>query len=226
MSHDHDTHSHAQHSPGQSDDQLIALLDLDAEVLHDYWTDALDWVRQAAEGSGWHRLLDLGTGTGTGAIGLTRRFDDAEVLAVDNSAASLHRLGEKVAQLGLADRVRPVAADLDAGWPELGVLDLTWASMSLHHMADPERTLRQARAATRPGGLIAVAEFPVQLRFLPDDLRIGRPGFEERAGELLGQSHRELMPTLGSAWAPRLSGLLVDNPSSLLPWPRRRGDAG
>lgn len=203
MSHEHDTHSPAQHSHGQSDDQLITLLDLDAEVLHDYWTDALDWVRLAAGGSGWHRLLDLGAGTGTGAIGLARRFDDAEVLAVDNSSESLHRLAEKVAQLGLA--VRTIEADFDAGWPELGTLDLIWASMSLHHMADPDRTLRQARAATRPGGLIAVAEFPVQLRFLPDDLGIGRPGFEQRAGELLGQAHRELMPTLGSAWAPRLA---------------------
>lgn len=207
MVHDYDSHSHphshAQHSHAQSDDQLLALLELDAEVLHDYWTDALDWVRQAAEGTGWHRLLDLGAGTGTGAIGLAQRFDNAEVLAVDSSAESLHRLQEKVTQLGVA--VRPIEADFDTGWPELGTLDLIWASMSLHHMADPERTLHQARAATRPGGLIAVAEFPVQLRFLPDDLGIGRPGFEERAGELLGQAHRELMPTLGSAWAPRLT---------------------
>lgn len=202
--HSHSPHQHAGHSDTEADDQLLALLDLDAEVLHDYWTDALDWVRQAATGTDWHRLLDLGAGTGTGAIGLAERFDGAEVLAVDSSAESLHRLGEKIAQRGLA--VQPVEADFDAGWPELGTLDLIWASMSLHHLADPDRTLRQARAATHPGGLIAVAEFPVQLRFLPDDLGIGRPGFEDRAGELLGQAHRELMPTLGSAWAPRLAG--------------------
>jgi SAM-dependent methyltransferase len=200
MSHHHDEHSHAQ-----SDDQLLALLDLDAEVLQDYWTKALDWVRQAAKDGDWRRLLDLGAGTGTGAIGLAQRFQDAEVLAVDSSPESLHRLSEKAAGLGLAERIRPIEADFDTGWPELGALDLIWASMSLHHMADPERTLRQALAAIRPGGLIAVAEFPVQLRFLPDDLGIGRPGFEERAGELLGQAQREAMPTLGSAWAPRLT---------------------
>ncbi len=201
----HDQHSHPQHSHTQSDDQLLVLLDLDAEVLHDYWTDALNWVRQAAAGTGWQRLLDLGAGTGTGALGLAQRFDTAEVLAVDSSADSLHRLGGKAAEQGLAGRVRPIEADFDAGWPELGTLDLIWASMSLHHLADPELTLRQARAASRSGGLIAVAEFPVQLRFLPDDLGIGRPGFEDRAGELLGQAHRELMPTLGSAWSPRLA---------------------
>ena len=206
MSHDHDTHSHSHaYADTQSDDQLLALLELDAEVLHDYWTEALDWVRQAADGTDWHRLLDLGAGTGTGAIGLAQRFDTAEVLAVDSSAESLLRLSEKLVNNGLAERVRPIKADFDAGWPELGTLDLIWASMSLHHMADPEWTLRLARAATRSGGLIAVAEFPVQLRFLPYDLGIGRPGFEERAGELLGQAHRETMPTLGSAWAPRLA---------------------
>jgi SAM-dependent methyltransferase len=117
--------------------------------------------------------------------------------------------------------VRAVEADLDLGWPDLGwpavpsppdppspdapVLDLTWASMSLHHMADPGQVLRDALAATRPGGLIAVAEFSEPLRFLPDDLGFGRPGFESRTADVLGHAHTELMPTLGSAWAPRLA---------------------
>ena len=55
--------------------------------------------------------------------------------------------------------------------------------MSLHHMADPGQVLRDALAATRPGGLIAVAEFSEPLRFLPDDLGFGRPGFESRIAE-------------------------------------------
>ena len=77
--------------------------------------------------------------------------------------------------------------------------------MSLHHMADPGQVLRDALAATRPGGLIAVAEFSEPLRFLPDDLGFGRPGFESRTADVLGHAHTELMPTLGSAWAPRLA---------------------
>jgi SAM-dependent methyltransferase len=85
------------------------------------------------------------------------------------------------------------------------VLDLTWASMSLHHMANPGQVLRDVLAATRPGGLIAVAEFSEPLRFLPDDLGFGQPGFERRTADVLGHAHTELMPTLGSAWAPRLA---------------------
>jgi SAM-dependent methyltransferase len=197
----HDGHQH-QEAAG---DDYGDLLDLDAEVLHDYWSAALGWVRREADGTPRARLLDLGAGTGTGAIGLAQRFTEAAVVAVDVSADSLARLRAKALDLGLAARVHPVEADLDAGWPDLGTLDLTWASMSLHHMADPGRVLRDVLGATRPGGLIAVAEFSQPLRFLPGDLGFGLPGFEERVADTLGQAHAEALPTLGSQWAPRLA---------------------
>jgi SAM-dependent methyltransferase len=201
--HQHDAH---QHQDPADDDGLFDLLDLDADVLHDYWSAALDWVRGAADGTRRDRLLDLGAGTGTGAIGLAQRFHEADVVAVDISPDSLARLRAKALDLGLAHRVRTVEADLDVGWPDLGPpIDLTWASMSMHHMADPGRVLRDALDATRPGGLIAVAEFSQQLRFLPDDLGFGRPGFEDRVADALGRAHAEALPTLGSAWAPRLA---------------------
>ncbi|MDX6340526.1 MAG: hypothetical protein QOH87_664 [Trebonia sp.] len=197
-------HDHAA-SSGAPDDDMTALLDLDGEVLHDYWSAALDWVRQAAAGSGWGRLLDLGAGTGTGALGLAERFPQAEVIAVDVEPGSLARLRDKALGLGLAGRVRALETDLDAGWPDLGPLDLTWASMSLHHLADPGRVLGDVLAATRQGGLIAVAEFAEPLRFLPSGLGTGQPGFEERLADRLGRAHAEALPTLGSAWAPRLA---------------------
>jgi SAM-dependent methyltransferase len=192
-------------SADSSDDFMTGLLDLDGEVLHDYWSAALDWVRHAAAGTGWARLLDLGAGTGTGALGLAERFPGAEVIAVDVEPGSLRRLDAKARALGVAERVRVIEADLDAGWPDLGTLDLTWASMSLHHLADPGRALGEMRDATRPGGLIAVAEFAEPLRFLPADLGFGRAGFEERLVVRLRHTHAEAMPTLGSAWAPRLA---------------------
>ena len=201
--HGHDQHAH-RHA-GAAEDDYTDLLELDAEVLRDYWTDALDWVQGMAAGTARTRLLDLGAGTGTGAIGLAQRFPSAEVLALDVSPVSVAKIADKASHAGLAGRVRPVEADLDAGWPDLGVLDLTWASASLHHMADPARVLRDALAATRPGGLIAVSEFASQLLFLPDDLGFGRPGFEGRITEVLGHAYTEEMPTLGSQWAPRLT---------------------
>jgi len=212
MTHTHDQasqagHAHAGHAGPEHDTDagLDDLLDLDAEVLAGYWTAALDWVRDAAAPLSPARLLDLGAGTGTGALGLAQRFPGATVTAVDISAAALRRLDGKAAGLGLGARVHAVEADLDAGWPDLGPLDLTWASMSLHHMADPGAVLGDVRAATRPGGLIAVAEFPEPLRFLRADPGGGAGDFEDRVITRLGAAHAELMPTLGSAWAPRLA---------------------
>jgi SAM-dependent methyltransferase len=202
---DHHHHHHGHRHAGAAEDDYTDLLELDAEVLRDYWSHALDWVREQAAGAPRSRLLDLGAGTGTGALGLAERFGDAEVIALDVSPVSLAKVAAKAAAAGLAARVQPVEADLDAGWPDLGPLDLTWASASLHHMADPARVLRDVRAATRPGGLIAVSEFAAQLLFLPDDLGFGRPGFEGRITDVLGHAYRDEMPTLGSQWAPRLT---------------------
>jgi ubiquinone/menaquinone biosynthesis C-methylase UbiE len=181
------------------------LLELDAEVLRDYWTAALDWVRETAAPLAPAQLLDLGAGTGTGALGLAERFPDATVTAVDVEPDALERLRGKAKERGLASRVSAVEADLDATWPDLGTLDLTWASMSLHHLADPGAALREVLAVTRPGGMIAVAEFPEPLRFLPDDLGTGTPGFEDRVIAIVNAAHVEQMPTLGSQWAPRLA---------------------
>ena len=79
---------------------MTALLDLDGEVLHDYWSAALDWVSAAADGT---RLLDLGAGTGTGALGLAERFPAAEVIAVDVEPGSLARLRDKAAAAASRD---------------------------------------------------------------------------------------------------------------------------
>jgi SAM-dependent methyltransferase len=207
-----DSHAHGGHAAGHSPadhaapEDMDDLLDLDAEVLHGYWSAALDWVRDAAPGTAPARVLDLGAGTGTGALGLAARFPAAEVIAVDVTTDSLRRLRAKADALGLAGRVRTVEADLDGDWPDLGPLDLTWASMSLHHLADPAGALRHLLGITRPGGLIAVAEFREPVRFLPDDLGGGLgSGLEDRAMAAHGTALAEEMPTLGSAWAPRLA---------------------
>lgn len=195
-----DANSHSGHDA----DGHASLLDLDGEVLHDYWSAALDFVRAAA-GTGGDRVLDLGAGTGTGAMGLAQRFPAAEVIAVDLSAESIDRLRAKAAAAGIESRLIPLVADLDAGWPEVGALDVTWASMSLHHLANPDQVMRDVWTSTRPGGVLAVAEVAEPVRFLPDDLGFGRPGFETRVGAIVAAIRTEDMPTLGTAWAPRVA---------------------
>ena len=196
MSHHHD-HDHG------ADASLADMLDLEAEVLYAYWTNVLTWLRTTAP-PGTRRILDLGAGTGTGSIALAQRFGGADVIAVDASTEMLERIRVKALDLGLAPRVRTVQADLDNGWPALEPLDLTWASMSLHHFAEPDRVLREIRATTRAGGLLAVAELAEPFRFLPDDLGLGRPGLETRCIEALDTEMAHELPELGSHWAPRI----------------------
>jgi SAM-dependent methyltransferase len=200
-----ETHHH-QHQPGAETDEtaMAELLDLDAEVMHSYLSEVIDWVHDLA-GLPCRRILDLGSGTGTGALALVQRFAGANVLALDISAPLLDRLRGKARGLGVADRIRIVQADLDAAWPAIDTVDLVWASSSLHHMADPDGVLAKVFAAIRPGGLLAVAEMDRFPRFLPDDLGLGRPGLEARCHAALAERQAAEVPHLGSDWGPRLS---------------------
>lgn len=232
--HGHD-HAHGQAGADAGDEAALAeLLDLDAEVLRDQLSDVTAWVDGLAGGLGARRILDLGCGTGTGTLALLRRAADAEVTSVDGSAYMLDRLREKARGLGVDARVRTVQADLDAPWPDFGAVDVVWASAFMHHLADPERGLRQLFAALRPGGLLAVIEMDGFPRFLPEVLDTGidsdtgggadsdtgagtgttgeRPGLEERCHAALADVRGEQMPHLGADWGVLLTraGFVVE----------------
>ncbi len=196
-----------QYHPATGTDEaaLAGLLDLDAEVLHSYLSEVTAWTRELAGGRPPRRILDLGSGTGTGVFALLERFESADVIAVDLSAPLLDRLSGKARVLGVAGQVRTVQADLDTAWPVMDPVDLVWASSSLHHMADPGRILGEVFATLRPGGLLILAEMDAFPRFLPDDLGLGRPGLETRCHAALAERHAAEIPHLGSDWGPRLS---------------------
>ncbi|MGA2830451.1 MAG: class I SAM-dependent methyltransferase [Streptosporangiaceae bacterium] len=197
-------HAHA-HGTGEAGETAMAeLLDLDAEVLFSYLSEVTAWVHDLAAGGPHQRILDLGSGTGAGAVALAQRFEGAEVIAVDKSAYLLARLREKIRDLGVADRVRTVEADLDAAWPVFGPVDLAWASSSLHHMADPDRALGEIFATVRPGGLLVAAEIDSFPRFLADADH-GSSGLEARCHDVMAGIRAEEVPHMGSDWGALLS---------------------
>src|SRR5579863_1731767 len=208
MSHDHQNHHPAghydHHHPGDEAAQA-ELLDLDAEVLEPYWSEVTGRVRDQAAGRPVRRVLDLGCGTGNGALTLARRFPAADVIAVDQSGAFLARVRDKARALGLDGCVRTVETDLDEPWPAFGPVDVVWSSMALHHLADPDRALKQIFSLLPAGGLLAVAEVREQLRLLPDDLGLGRPGLETRCRAALHERAAEVMPYLGADWGQLLT---------------------
>ena len=183
------------------------LLDLDGEVFRAYLAGLTAWVRELAGDRPGGRIIDLGCGTGTGTFALARNFEGAEVIALDASADLLGRLTATARDLGLAGRVRALQADLDGAWPGLGAgsVDVAWASMSLHHLADPDAALARVLAVLRPGGLLAVAETDDPfVRFLPDDIGLGLPGLEERLHAELAKDRIAEMPELSADWGTRL----------------------
>ncbi|MGW0904166.1 class I SAM-dependent methyltransferase [Streptomyces sp. NPDC002853] len=196
--HGADLHSH--HAPDT--DSQAEILDLDAEVLAEHIASITAWL---PVGKAPRNIVDLGCGTGAGTFALLARFPEAEVTAVDASADHLRRLRAKAEELGTADRVRTVAADLDADWPDLGRPELVWASASMHHMADPDRALRMAHGLLAPGGLFAVVELAGFPRFLPADAPADRPGLEERCHAALDHHEAEHMPHRGADWGPKLA---------------------
>lgn len=197
---------HHQHdAAAEADSSAMAeLLDLGAEVLSPILSELTGLIRGLAESRPVRRILDLGSGTGAGVFALLRRFEEADAIAVDASAPFLRRLEARARDLGLADRVRTIEADLDVAWPATGAVDLVWASASLHHFADPARILAAVFGALRPGGLLTVLEMGSFPRFLPVDLGIGRPGLEDRCHAALAEAHAAEVPNLGSDWGPLL----------------------
>jgi len=208
-------HRHQVQDPAaaEADDAAMAeLLDLDAEVLHSYLSEVTAWIQTLTAEVAPRRLLDLGSGTGTGAFALLERFERADVIAVDRSADLLRWLSGKAGVLGVADRVRTVHADLDREWPAVDAIDLVWASSSLHHLADPDHVLTEVFSALRPGGFLVVVELDSFPRFLPDDVGIGHPGLEARCHAVLAQGRAAELPHLGSDWGARLAqvGFIIE----------------
>ncbi len=179
---------------------LAEMLDLDAEVLHDYHHDLITWVGSLAPGR--PRIVDLGAGTGTGTLALARHLPQAEITAVDVDEEMLGHLRARAEQAGVADRVRTVPADLDRPWPALGPADLVWASASMHHMADPADAVRQAFGTLRPGGLFAVAELGSFPTFFADP---AAAALEDRCHAAASAARTEAGLHMHEDWGARLT---------------------
>ena len=102
------------------------------------------------------RVLDLGCGTGGSTLVLAQDTG-AHVTAVDIHRPFLEALRTRAGELGLADRITTVAADM-ADAPLLGTgFDLVWAEGSAYSIGF-EAALRGWRPLLRPGGCLVVSE--------------------------------------------------------------------
>jgi SAM-dependent methyltransferase len=166
-------------------DQLENSGDLQLPVLHRTAThlrELLDPERKV------RRILDIGSGPGVMTCVLAEAFPDAEAIAVDGTPGLLDRALARAERLGLGGRVTirhtQLPEGLDGGHEHgeggLGSADLVWSSKALHHLGDQQGVLNALAGVLRPGGLLAVAEGGLPMRFLPRDIGVGRPGLQTR----------------------------------------------
>jgi SAM-dependent methyltransferase len=102
------------------------------------------------------RILDLGCGTG-GSTMVLAQDTRAHVTAVDIHPPFLTVLRARAAELGLADRITTVAADM-ANAASVGTgFDVVWAEGSAY-LIGFESALRSWRPLLRPGGCLVVTE--------------------------------------------------------------------
>jgi malonyl-CoA O-methyltransferase len=111
----------------------------------------LDLVRLAPDSA-----LDLGCGTGVGALALARRYRRGRVLALDLSPAMLREALRRrrpwrrfAALCGDAARL-PLAARS---------VDLVFSNLMLQWCGDPEQVFRECARVLRPGGLLTFTSF-------------------------------------------------------------------
>jgi SAM-dependent methyltransferase len=99
------------------------------------------------------RVLDFGCGVGSAAPLLRDRFENAELLGIDNSSQSIARANETFGEEGSIFATAFTAADADT-------CEVGYCNGVFHHIPPPERgaAVRDIFAALRPGGLFALWE--------------------------------------------------------------------
>lgn len=121
------------------------------------WLPAMS--RPIREGS---RIADLGCGQGWSTVAVTKAFPEAEVLGVDNDAASIEDARAIAHEAGVGAHFEVADA---AALAELGPFDVVMVLEVLHDLARPVEVLAAAREALSENGAILVADEAVAASF-------------------------------------------------------------
>ena len=96
-------------------------------------------------------VVDLGSADGSGTKALSRRYRQAQVIAIDLSSAMLRQAAR---HQGLLRRFARVAADAQQLPLAASSVDLLFSNLMLQWCADPDAVFREIQRVLRPGGLL------------------------------------------------------------------------
>lgn len=112
-------------------------------------------IRQRVPLSRDWRALEYGCGTGLLSFAL--QADLSRITLADSSPGMLAVLEDKIAAAGLA-HLHPLALDLTTDPLPAERYDLIFTLMTLHHIPDTDRLLRDFYTLLRPGGWLGIAD--------------------------------------------------------------------
>lgn len=101
-------------------------------------------------------VLDMGCGVGGQTIHLAE-LTGGSIVAVDDHAPCIDRLGRTVAERGLSRRIRPMVGDMGSLTFSPGSFDLVWSEGALYNIGI-EKALQICRSLLRPGGHLAFTD--------------------------------------------------------------------
>lgn len=170
---------------------MLEALEREGEVTAPWVREAIAWLGSLApEPPG--RVIDVGSGPGIAAVLFGEAFPSARVVAYDGNAVLLERARQRAEAAGLGHRFETRQGHIGEAMAGLGPAELVWASHVVHHLEDPTAGLAQLGELLQPagaengGGLLAVAEGGLPMRFLPGGYGVGGPSLISRLDAAVG----------------------------------------
>ena len=115
------------------------------------------------------RVVDLGCGSGAGALLLAEHFD-VPVTAVDLAQPFLDAMMEQAEARGLADRIHPLACDFADLPMEPGSVDLLWSEGAAYNLTFAG-ALEKWRPLLAPNGVAVISELTWFTDAVPEEPR-------------------------------------------------------
>ena len=104
------------------------------------------------------RILEAGCGVGAQTVTLAAQSPDAEIVAVDISAASLRSAEQTVNAAGHTNVTFQQGDIFDLPFDESASFDHVFVCFVLEHLAEPVEALRRLGRLLKPNGTITVIE--------------------------------------------------------------------